>query len=73
MFLPQKTQTFLFVKSVTLIRVIKKILIDIFRPKNTKSMIFNVFQWKLPQKPIMNALVEKRIRTTLDYGDIKKM
>jgi len=72
MSLPQKTQTYLSVKNVTLQQRIKKIIIDMHKPLNIKSMKINVYQWKIPKKPNTNVLVEKHIKIILDYGAIKK-
>jgi len=54
MILPQKKPLNIYVKNVTLYHVTKKIIVDIRRRKNMKSMFRKVFQWKKPQKTPKN-------------------
>jgi hypothetical protein len=65
MILPQKTPTIFVAKFVSLIRLIKKIIIDILR----RNKHFSI---KINRKTLMSAFVVKFIRITLDYGDIKR-
>ena len=61
MILPKKTPISLLAKVVTFFRVIKKILTDILRPKNTLAMFLNGFQPKKRKKPL-NRFSKKYIK-----------
>jgi hypothetical protein len=71
MILPKKTPISLLAKVVTFFRVIKKILTDILRPKNTLAMFLNGFQPKKRKKPLTSVRVVDYIKIIQAYGDIK--
>jgi len=68
-FFTPKNPSFLFVKVVTLYRLIKKIITGILTRRNTLSTIFNHFY---PKKPLTIVPVENHTETSQDYGGIKK-
>ena len=71
---PKKPLLF-FVKNATLLRLIKRTIIDTFRHKSILSTTVGFLSTrKNPKKPLMivRVIVERFIKINQDYGDIRK-
>ena len=71
---PKKPLLF-FVKNATLLRLIKRTIIDTFRPKSILSTKVGFLSTrKNPKNPLMivRVIVERFIKINQDYGDIRK-